>query len=59
MDIWVNICVNINEFWYDYVKPKNGKKVKYRNFNVYIKTDCIYKDIAEDVETTFDTSNYE
>ena len=59
MDIWVNICVNINEFWYDYVKLKNGKKVKYRNFNVYIKTDHIYKDIAEDVETTFDTSNYE
>ena len=59
MDIWMNICVNINEFWYDYVKLKNGKKVKYRNFNVYIKTDYIYKDIAEDVETTFDTSNYE
>ena len=59
MDIWVNICVNINEFWYDYIKLKNGKKVKYRNFNVYIKTDYIYKDIAEDVETTFDTSNYE
>ena len=59
MDIWVNICVNINEFWYDYVKLKNGKKVKYRNFNVYIKTDYIYKDIAEDVETTFDTSNYD
>ena len=55
----MNICVNINEFWYDYVKLKNGKKVKYRNFNVYIKTDHIYKDIAEDVETTFDTSNYE
>ena len=59
MDMWVNICVNINEFWYDYVKLKNGKKVRYRNFNVYIKTDYIYKDIAEDVETTFDTSNYE
>ena len=26
---------------------------------VYIKTDDIYKDIAEDVETKFDTSNYE
>ena len=25
----------------------------------YIKTDDIYKDIAEDVETRFDTSNYE
>ena len=26
---------------------------------VYIKTDDIYKDIAEDVETRFDISNYE
>ena len=26
---------------------------------VYIKTDDIYKEIAEDVETRFDTSNYE
>ena len=25
----------------------------------YIKTDYIYKDIAEDAETRFDTSNYE
>ena len=28
------------------------------SFIVYIKTD-IYKDIAEDVETRFDTPNYE
>ena len=26
---------------------------------MYIKIDDIYKDIAEDVETRFDTSNYE
>ena len=26
---------------------------------VYIKTDDGYRDIAEDVETRFDTSNYE
>ena len=26
---------------------------------VYIKTDDIYKDITQDVETKFDTSNYE
>ena len=26
---------------------------------VYIKTDDIYEDITEDVETRFDTSNYE
>ena len=29
------------------------------SFIVYIKTDDIYKDIPEDVETTFDTSNLE
>ena len=28
-------------------------------FIVYIKTDDIYKDIQEDIETRFDTSNYE
>ena len=29
------------------------------SFIVYIKTDGIYKDIAEDVETRFDSSNYQ
>ena len=29
------------------------------SFIVYIKTDDIYKDIAKDVETRVDTSNYE
>ena len=52
------------EFWYDYVKPKYGKKAKlcYLNtdsFTVYIKMDDIYKDIAEDIENRFDTSNNE
>ena len=28
------------------------------SFSVYIKTDDIYKDIAEDVETRFDTLNF-
>ena len=51
-------------FWYDYVKPKYGEKSKLcymdrDSFIVYIKTDDIYKDIAEDVETRFDTLNYE
>ena len=48
------------EFWYDYVKPKYDEKAKLcytdtDGFIVYIKTDNIYKDIAEDVETRFDT----
>ena len=51
------------EFWYDYVKPKifwKGKIVLYGYcFIAHIKTDDIYKGIAEDVETKFDTSNYE
>ena len=29
------------------------------SFTVYIKADDSYKDITEDVETRFDTSNYE
>ena len=29
------------------------------SFSVYIKTDDIQKDTAEDVETRFDTSNYD
>ena len=29
------------------------------SFIVYIKTDDTFKDIAEDVETRFDPSNYE
>ena len=29
------------------------------NFIVYMQRDDIYKDIAEDIETRFDTSNYE
>ena len=29
------------------------------SFIVYLKTDDLYKDIGEDVETKFNTSNYE
>ena len=52
------------EFWYDYVKTKNGEKAKLcymgtNSFLAYIKTEVIYVDIAKDVETRFDTSNYE
>ena len=55
----------MHEFWYDHVKPKYGEKAKLcyvdiGGFIVYIKTDGIYKDIVEDVETRFDTfDNYE
>ena len=51
-------------FWYDHVKLKYSKKAKLcymdtDSFVVCIKAADIYKDIAEDVETRFDTSNYE
>ena len=51
------------KFWHDYVKLKYEKKEKLcymdtDSFIVYIKT-YICKDISEDFETRFDTSNYE
>ena len=53
----------MSEFWYDYIKPKYCEKAKLYYMDtdhliVHVKIDDIYKDIAEDVETEFDTSNY-
>ena len=52
------------EFWYDYMKPKYNDNVKLcymdtDSFVMNIKTEDFYKDIANDVEKRFDTSNYE
>ena len=52
------------EFWYDYMKPKYNNDVKLGymdtdSFIMNIKTNDFYKDIANDVENRFDTSNYE
>ena len=52
------------ELWYDYMKPKYGNDVKLcymdtDSFIMNIKTEDFYKDIANDVEKRFDTSNYE
>ena len=52
------------EFWYDYLKPKYGdnEKLCYMDTDsviVHIKTKDFHKDIANDVEKRFDTSNYE
>ena len=52
------------EFWYDYMKPKYGDNVKlcYMDTDSFItnmKTEDFYKDIANDVEKRFDTSNYQ
>ena len=51
------------QFSYDYVKPKYGESAKpcYMDAGIFIahvKTDDICKDIAENVETRFDTSNF-
>ena len=48
----------------DYVKPKYGENAKLcfmdaDSFNVHTKTEDIYNDIAEDVETRFGISNFE
>ena len=52
------------EFWYDYMNPKYGNDVKLcymdtDSFVMNIKTNNFYRDIANDMESRFDTSNYE
>ena len=52
------------EFWYDYIKPKYGDKARLcymdtDSFVMHIKTEDFYKDISNDVERWFDTSNYD
>ena len=52
------------EFWYDYMKPKYANNVKLcymdmDSFIMNIKTNDFYKDISNDLENRFDTSNYE
>ena len=54
----------MSEFWYDYIKPKyqNNARLCYidaGSFIIYIKTEDVYENIADDVEKRFDTSNYE
>ena len=51
------------QLWYDHVRPKYGQKEKLHymdanRFTVYTKTEDIYKEIAEDVKTRFETLNY-
>ena len=54
----------MHEFWYDYIKPKYQQNAKQcymdtDSFIIHIKTEDVYKDIANDAEKRFDTSNYE
>ena len=51
------------EFWYDYLRPKYGDQIKLcymetDSFTIYVETDDFYKDISNDVNKWFDTSNY-
>ena len=50
----------MHEFWFDYIKPKyeNNAKLCYTytdKFIIYIKTEDLYKDIADDAKKWFDT----
>ena len=52
------------EFWYDYLKPKYGDKIKlcYMDTDSFIfdvETEDFYKDISKDVKRWFDTSGYD
>ena len=51
------------EFWYDYLKPRYGDQIRLcytdtDSFIMRIKTDDFYKDINNDVDKWFDTSNF-
>ena len=47
------------EFWYGYLKPKYGDRIKLcYSLIPFIKTEDFYEDIADDVQKRFDTSNY-
>ena len=52
------------EFWCDYIKPKYGDRAKLcftdtESFVIHIITEYFYEDIADNVESWFDTSNYD
>ena len=52
------------KFWYKYIKPKYGDNARLwymdpDSFIINIKTEDFYKDIANDVQRWFDTSNYD
>ena len=67
--IYLGLCILeiskiiMYEFWHDYVKNKYGNKVRLcytdtDSFVINIKTNAFYKDISQDVNERFDTSNY-
>ena len=63
---WLNSHIDMNTYLrkkqQSFISNKILEKLCYidsSSFIVYIKTDDLAEDIAEDVETRFDTSNYE
>ena len=53
--------ITMYEFWYDYVKYEDKARLYYMDkdsFVVNIKSKDFYKDISQDVNKRFDTSNY-
>ena len=51
------------DYWYNEMKPKYKNKIRLcymdtDSFIMHIKTEDFYKDIADDVERMYDTSNY-
>ena len=54
----------MNEFWYDYIKPKYQGRAKLcyidtGSYLIHIKAEDRYEDIANDVEKQFDPYNYD
>ena len=52
------------EFWYDYIKPKDCDNARLcfmdtDSFIMHVKTEDFYKDISNDLDKWFDTSNYD
>ena len=52
------------KFWYDYLKPKYGGRVKLcytdtDSFIIYIKTEDFFGNISNDIEKWSDTSNFD
>ena len=55
--------IHMHEFWYDYLQPMYKDKIELcymgtDSFIIYVETDDFYKDISNDVNKWFDTSNY-
>ena len=55
--------ISMYEFWYDYIKDQDDERANLcytdtDSFIINVKTKAFYKDISENVNERFDTSNY-